>query len=101
MEDTKRYPLWMWAKLKDIVNNDERIAEEHKSELIEIIGRRASVNAGKRRAVYKPQPLPVYVMRTSNDNFLNYKTLMDKPKEECKELIYKIYEVMKHDWFGV
>jgi hypothetical protein len=100
MEDTKRYPLWMWEKLRDIVRNDERIDPDHKERLIEIIGTRASINVGKfRGSRYKPQPLPVYVMRTSNDPFLNYVTLMNKPKDECKELIYKIYEVMKHDWF--
>ena len=100
MEDQKRYPLWMWAKLREIVRNDDRIRDDHKERLIDIIGTRASINVGKfRGSRYKPQQLPVYVMRTSNDPFLNYVTLMNKPNDECKELIYKIYEAMRHDWF--
>lgn len=99
MEDEKRYPLWMWAKLREIVRNDERIRDDHKERLIDIIGTRASINHGKWHSRYKPQALPVYVMRTSGDPFLNYQTMMNKPHAECKELIFKIYEVMKHDWF--
>jgi hypothetical protein len=101
MEETKRYPLWLWAKLKHIVDTTPEIPNYVKDDFITKVGSKASATRNKFHCRYKPQELPIEVRAEQNLGNYNYSTIMDLPEEKLRPIILAIFNVMKRRWYGI
>lgn len=101
MEEVKRYPLWLWAKLRHIVETTPEIPASVREDFITTVGNKASATRNKFHCRYKPQNLPKEVMFEFDLANHNYSTIMDLPEEKLRPVILSIFNVMKRRWYGM
>lgn len=97
VNEKKRYPIWLWKKLRLVVNDMTSIRPEHKEQFIEIVGSKAE--RAKTERHYRPQKLPAGVCQRFGLSMENYGSIFNKSCEELEIILEAIYIEMGTRWF--
>ena len=92
-----RYPIWLWKKLRFVVDDMISIREDHKEQFIEIVGSKAE--RAKTERHYRPQKLPAAVCERYGLYMENYGSIFNKSTEELEIILEAIYFEMGPRWF--
>jgi hypothetical protein len=97
LTEKKRYPIWLWKKLRFVVDDMISIREDHKEQFIEIVGSKAE--RAKTERHYRPQKLPAAVCERYGLYMENYGSIFNKSTEELEIILEAIYFEMGPRWF--